>query len=223
MLYRAEGTVILATASVDEQVPEFMKGKGEGWITAEYQMHPRSNPVRRERRDGRERPLSGRSKEIERLIGRALRAAVHRNYLGERQIIIDCEVLEADGGTRTAAITAGWIALAIAINSLRRKQVLDVPVLRDQVAAVSVGYVDDAPSLDLCYAEDSAARVDLNIVATAKGALIELQGTAEKEALPREQMDRLIDLGLRGTEALCALQREALAQAGVSLERVLRI
>jgi ribonuclease PH len=223
VLYRAEGTVVLATASVDEQVPEFMKGKGEGWITAEYQMHPRSNPVRRERRDGREKPLSGRSKEIERLIGRALRAAVYRNYLGERQIVIDCDVLEADGGTRTAAITAGWIALAIAINTMRKKQLLEVPVLRDQVAAVSVGYVDDAPALDLCYAEDSAAHVDLNIVATAKGALIELQGTAEKEALPREQMDDLIDLGLRGTEALCALQREALAQAGVALDRVLRI
>src|ERR1017187_5651015 len=107
VLYRAEGTVVLATASVDDQVPEFMKGKGEGWVTAEYQMHPRSNPVRRERRDGREKPLGGRSKEIERLIGRALRAAVHRRYLGERQIVIDCDVLEADGGTRTAAITAG--------------------------------------------------------------------------------------------------------------------
>jgi ribonuclease PH len=222
VLYRAEGTVVLATASVDEQVPEFMKGRGEGWVTAEYQMHPRCNPVRRERRDGREKPLCGRSKEIERLVGRALRAAVHRQYLGERQIIIDCDVLEADGGTRTAAITAGWIALAIAINTLRRKQLLDVPVLRDQVAAVSVGFVDDAPALDLCYAEDSAARVDLNIVATAKGALVELQGTAEKEALPRDKMDLLIDLGLNGVQKLCQLQREALEKAGVTLDRVLR-
>lgn len=222
VLYRAEGTVVLATASVDEQVPEFMKGRGEGWVTAEYQMHPRSNPVRRERRDGREKPLGGRSKEIERLIGRALRAAVHRNYLGERQIVIDCDVLEADGGTRTAAVTAGWIALAIAVNSLRRRQLIDGPVLRDQVAAVSVGYVDDAPALDLCYAEDCIAHVDMNIVATAKGSLIELQGTAEKEALPRTQMDQLIDLGLRGTAELCALQHKALEQAGVTLERVLR-
>ncbi len=222
VLYRAEGTVVLATASVDDQVPEFMKGKGEGWVTAEYQMHPRSNPVRRERRDGREKPLGGRSKEIERLIGRALRAAVHRNYLGERQIVIDCDVLEADGGTRTAAVTAGWLALALAINSLRRRQVLEVPVLRDQVAAVSVGYIDDSPALDLCYAEDSTARVDMNVVATAKGAIIELQATAEKEALPRAQMDQLIDLGLRGTEELCALQRTTLEKAGVSLDRVLR-
>ncbi len=222
VLYRAEGTVVLATASVDEQVPEFMKGRGEGWVTAEYQMHPRSNPQRRERRDGREKPLGGRSKEIERLIGRALRAAVQRRYLGERQIIIDCDVLEADGGTRTAAVTAGWLALALAINTLRRKHLLDVPVLRDQVAAVSVGYLDDEPALDLCYAEDSDARVDLNIVATAKGALVELQGTAEQEALPRDKMDRLIDLGLLGTQQLCALQRETLERADVSLDRVLR-
>jgi len=222
VLYRAEGTVVLATASVDEQVPEFMKGRGEGWVTAEYQMHPRANPVRRERRDGREKPLGGRSKEIERLIGRALRAAVHRNYLGERQIVIDCDVLEADGGTRTAAVTAGWIALAIAVNTLRRRQLVEVPILRDQVAAVSVGYIDDEPALDLCYAEDCAAHVDMNIVATAKGSIIELQGTAEKEALPRAQMDRLIDLGLRGTEELCALQRDALERSGIALERVLR-
>jgi len=222
VLYRAEGTVVLATASVDDQVPEFMKGKGEGWITAEYQMHPRSNPIRRERRDGREKPLGGRSKEIERLIGRALRAAVNRRYLGERQIVVDCDVLEADGGTRTASVTAGWIALALALNTLRRKRLLDVPVLRDQIAAVSVGYIDDKATLDLCYAEDSEARVDLNIVATAKGALVELQGTAEQEALPRAKMDELIDLGLQGTQALCELQRDALERAGVSLDRVLR-
>jgi ribonuclease PH len=221
-LYRAEGTVVLATASVDDQVPEFMKGKGEGWVTAEYQMHPRSNPHRRERRDGREKPLGGRSKEIERMIGRALRAAVHRRYLGERQIIIDCDVLEADGGTRTAAVTAGWLALALAINTLRRKQILDVPVLRDQVSAVSVGYIDGEPTLDLCYAEDCTARVDLNVVATAKGALVELQGTAEQEALPRDKMDQLIDLGVSGTQTLCALQRESLEHAGVSLDRILR-
>jgi len=222
VLYRAEGTVVLATASVDDQVPEFMKGKGEGWVTAEYQMHPRSNPIRRERRDGREKPLGGRSKEIERLIGRALRAAVNRRYLGERQIVVDCDVLEADGGTRTASVTAGWIALALALNTLRRKRLLDVPVLRDQIAAVSVGYIDDKATLDLCYAEDSEARVDLNIVATAKGALVELQGTAEQEALPRAKMDELIDLGLQGTQALCELQRDALERAGVSLDRVLR-
>jgi ribonuclease PH len=147
---------------------------------------------------------------------------VNRRYLGERQIVVDCDVLEADGGTRTASVTAGWIALALALNTLRRKRLLDVPVLRDQIAAVSVGYIDDKATLDLCYAEDSEARVDLNIVATAKGALVELQGTAEQEALPRAKMDELIDLGLQGTQALCELQRDALERAGVSLDRVLR-
>lgn len=221
MLYRAEGTVVLATASVDDQVPEFMKGKGEGWVTAEYQMHPRSNPARRERRDGREKPLGGRSKEIERLIGRSLRAAVNRRYLGERQIVVDCDVLEADGGTRTASVTAGWIALALAMNTLRRKRLLDAPVLRDQIAAVSVGYIDEKATLDLCYAEDCEARVDLNVVATSNGALVEIQGTAEQEALPRDKMDELVDLGLQGTQTLCRLQRDALERAGVGLDRVL--
>ena len=222
VLYRAGGTVILATASVDEQVPEFLKGKGEGWVTAEYQMHPRSNPVRREKRDGRERPLGGRSREIERLIGRALRSAVHRKYLGERQIVIDCDVLEADGGTRTASITAGFVALALAVDSLLRKNLLDVPVLVDQVAAVSVGHVDDELLLDLCYQEDSRARVDLNLVATAKGQIVEVQGTAEGRAVDRSDFDKMVDLGLEGVQTLCQMQREALTKHGVRLERVLR-
>src|SRR5262252_1841659 len=130
VLYRAGGTVVLVTASVDEGVPEFMRGKGRGWITAEYQMHPRANPKRRENRDGRDKPLSGRSREIQRLIGRALRAAVDLEKLGERTIAIDADVLEADGGTRTASITGGWIALVIALEKLRLKH-----ALRDQVAA----------------------------------------------------------------------------------------
>jgi len=222
VLYRAGGTVILATASVDEQVPEFLKGKGEGWVTAEYQMHPRSNPVRREKRDGRERPLGGRSREIERLIGRALRSAVHRKYLGERQIVIDCDVLEADGGTRTASITAGFVALALAVDSLLRKNLLDVPVLVDQVAAVSVGHVDDELLLDLCYQEDSRARVDLNLVATAKGQIVEVQGTAEGRAVDRSDFDKMVDLGLEGVQTLCQMQRDALTKHGVRLERVLR-
>src|SRR5690606_26414322 len=132
-----EGTVVLATASIDDFVPEFLKGKGRGWVTAEYQMHPRANPQRRERRDGRERPVSGRSREIERLIGRALRAAVLLDKLGERSVVVDCEVLEADGGTRTASITAGFIALALALHKLREQGRLERAVLRDQIAAVS--------------------------------------------------------------------------------------
>lgn len=223
VLYRAEGTVVLVTASVEEQVPEFLKGRGEGWLTAEYQMHPRSNPVRREKRDGRERPLGGRAREIERLIGRALRAAVHRQWLGERQIIVDCDVLEADGGTRTACITAGFVALALCLDTLRRRQVIDVPILRDQVAAVSVGHIDGELLLDLSYEEDCRARVDLNVVGTARGAIVELQGTAEKEALERAEMDRMVDLAQKGIKDLCRVQQQALEQAGIPLERVLRV
>jgi ribonuclease PH len=221
VLYRAGGTVVLATASVDETVPEFLKGQGRGWITAEYQMHPRSNPKRRENRDGRERPLGGRAREIQRLIGRSLRAAVDLRELGERSIVIDCDVLEADGGTRTASVTGGFIALALAMEKLRRARLVERAVLRDQVAAVSVGHVDGELMLDLCYAEDSVARVDLNLVATAKGAIVEVQGTAEGEPVPRSDIDAMVDLGLEGIAELCRVQREALEDARVDLARLL--
>lgn len=212
---------MLVTASVDASVPPFLEGTGKGWITAEYQMHPRANPRRRERRDGRERPLGGRAREIERLIGRSLRAAVELDKLGERSIHIDCDVLEADGGTRTASITAGFIALAQALYKLRQSRLLEIPVLRDQVAAISVGHVDEAYALDLCYAEDSTARVDLNVVGTAKGGIVEIQGTAEGEAVARSDMDAMIDLGMEGIGKLCAIQSDALATAGVELEKLL--
>jgi ribonuclease PH len=219
-LYRSGGTLVLATASVDESVPDFMAGRGRGWVTAEYQMHPRSNPRRRESRDGRERPLGGRAREIQRLIGRALRAAVDLDKLGERSIAIDCDVLEADGGTRTASVTAGFIALALALERLRIAGKLARPVLRDRVAAVSVGHVDDDLSLDLCYAEDSVARVDLNVVATGRGGIVEIQGTAEGEAVPRAEVDRMVDLALIGIEKLVAIQERVLAGANVDLKRL---
>jgi ribonuclease PH len=221
VLYRAGGTVVLATASIDDSVPRFLEGKGQGWVTAEYQMHPRSNPVTRESRDGRKGQLSGRAKEIERLIGRALRSAVDLDRLGERSIFIDCDVLEADGGTRTASITAGWVALALALRRVSVLGMLKGPVLRDQVAALSVGLVEGEHALDLCYAEDSRARVDMNVVATAKGSIIELQGTAEGQAVPRAELDSMIDLALLGIETLCEWQRAALADAGVELGQVL--
>jgi ribonuclease PH len=217
VLYRAGGTQLLVTASIDDGVPDFMKGRGKGWITAEYQMHPRANPKRRENRDGRDKPLSGRSREIQRLIGRALRAAVDLDKLGERSIVIDADVLEADGGTRTAAITGGFIALAMAIDKLR----LDRKVLRDQVAAVSVGHVDGEYALDLCYAEDSTARVDLNVVATAKGGMVEIQGTAEGEPVPRSDVDAMVDLALIGVAELCVVQRKALGSVGIELGRLM--
>ena len=221
VLYRAGGTVVLVTASVDESVPEFMRGKGRGWITEEYQMHPRANPKRRENRDGRDKPLSGRSREIQRLIGRALRAAIDLDRLGERTIVVDCDVLEADGGTRTASVTGGWLAVALALAESRRLGRIGRPVLRDQVAAVSVGHVDGNFALDLCYAEDSTARVDLNLVATAKGAIVEIQGTAEGEAVPRADVDAMIDLGLEGVAELVRIQNGVLASVGIDSQSLL--
>jgi len=220
-LYRAGKTVVLCTASVDASVPPWMEGKGRGWVTAEYQMHPRSGPLKRDRRDGRERSVSGRTKEIERLVGRALRATVDLDRLGERSITIDCDVLEADGGTRTASVTGGFIALCLALERMKKRGDLKGPVLVDQIAAVSVGHVDGSLALDLCYAEDSAARVDLNLVATARGDIVEVQGTAEGRAVPRADIDRMIDLGLVGIASLAQIQQQALEAEGVKLEAML--
>ena len=212
VLYRAGGTVVLCTASIDESVPAWMAGKGKGWLTAEYQMHPRANPQRREARDGRGKAPGGRTQEIQRLIGRALRAAVDLDKLGERTIAIDCDVLEADGGTRTASVTGGFVALALALAKINAR------ILREPVAAISVGCLaQDELALDLVYLEDSKARVDLNLVATASGAIVEVQGTAEGEAVPRAHLDAMIDLGLKGVLHLAGLQIEALGRAGVDL------
>jgi ribonuclease PH len=212
---------VLATASIEDSVPEFLVGRGKGWVTAEYQMHPRANPKRREARDGRDKPLGGRAREIQRLIGRALRAAVDLERLGERSIAIDCDVLEADGGTRTASVTAGFIALALALDKLRLAGRLAKPVLRDRVAAVSVGHVESEFALDLCYLEDSAARVDLNVVATGRGGIVEIQGTAEGEAVPRSDIDRMVDLALEGIAELVRIQERVIAGAGVELKRLM--
>jgi ribonuclease PH len=165
--------------------------------------------------------MSGRTREIQRLIGRALRAAIDLNKLGERSVMIDCDVLEADGGTRTASITGGFVALALALGALRRSNKLSKPVLRDPVAAVRVGHVDGVLALDLNYAEDSTARVDLNLVATARGDIVEVQGTAEGEAVPRIDVDQMIDLGLEGVRELSRLQREVLSAASVDLDAIL--
>jgi len=217
VLYRAGGTVVLCTASIEGNVPEFLRGKGKGWLTAEYQMHPRANPPRREQREGRGKPPSGRTQEIQRLIGRALRAALDLDGLGEKTIAIDCDVLEADGGTRTASITGGFVALALALGRLKESGQLTRPVLRDIVAATSVGHLGDGLVLDLVYLEDSAARVYLNLVATARGAIVEVQGTAEGEAVPRKDMDAMLDLGLAGVQSLVAVQKEVLGGAKIDL------
>ncbi len=212
---------MLCTASIDSSVPEFMVGRGKGWITAEYQMHPRSNPKKRENRDGRDRPLGGRAREIQRLIGRALRASIDLDAFGERSVHIDCDVLEADGGTRTASVTGGFIALALAVAKLGATAKLRAPVIRDQVAAVSVGHVGGELLLDLNYKEDSSARVDLNVVATVNGAIVEIQGTAEGEAVPRSDIEKMTDLALEGVAQLCEVQRQALSLAGVELDQLL--
>ncbi len=212
VLYRAGSTVVLCTASIDNKVPAFLEGKGKGWLTAEYQMHPRANPQRREARDGRGKAPGGRTQEIQRLIGRALRTAVDLEKLGERTIAIDCDVLEADGGTRTASITGGFVALALALAKIK------APILRAPVAAISVGCLaGDELALDLVYLEDSKARVDLNVVATATGAIVEVQGTAEGEPVERKVLDAMIDLGLAGIRHLTELQVQALARADVDL------
>ena len=214
-LYRAGGTVVLCTASIDPTVPAWMEGRNTGWMTAEYQMHPRANPQRREPRDGRGKAPSGRTQEIQRLVGRALRAAVDLAALGPQTIAIDCDVLEADGGTRTASITGAFVAVVLALAKLRQRGTLTRPVLREQGAAISVGHVGGGLLLDLAYAEDSKARVDLNLVATSEGAIVEVQGTAEGEPVPRSEMDRMIDLGMQGVRSLAAIQRAAIEAAGV--------
>jgi ribonuclease PH len=216
VLYRAGGTVVLCTASVDEKVPPFLEGKNQGWVTAEYQMHPRAN-ARRQERDGRGRAPSGRTQEIQRLIGRALRSSVDLGRLGTRTITIDCDVLEADGGTRTASVTGGFVALAIAIAKTGARAV------REPIAAVSVGHLEASGlALDLCYVEDSRARVDLNVVATASGKMVEVQGTAEGEPVERREIDAMIDLAMVGVGRLAKMQREALAHAGLDLDAIVR-
>jgi ribonuclease PH len=218
VLYRAGRTVVLCTASVDANVPDFLRGKGSGWLTAEYLMHPRANPPRREQREGRGKPPSGRTQEIQRLIGRALRSTLDMRALGERTITIDCDVLEADGGTRTASITGGFVALCLALARLGELGQLAKPVLRDSVAAISVGQLEEGHALDLVYTEDSAARVDLNLVATGTMAIVEVQGTAEGEAVPRSDVDAMIDLALAGIGSLAHIQKQVLVSAKVDLE-----
>ncbi len=218
VLYRAGSTVVLCTASVDDKVPAFLEGKGKGWLTAEYQMHPRASPARREARDGRGKAPSGRTLEIQRLVGRALRASVHLDRLGERTIAIDCDVLEADGGTRTASVTGGFVAVVLALAKLQAGGALREPVLRESVAATSVGLLEDGVlALDLVYKEDSRAEVDLNVVATGTGAIVEVQGTAEGSPVERRTLDRMVDLALAGVRSLVSLQEATLARAGIDL------
>jgi ribonuclease PH len=203
-------TRVLCNATVEEGVPGFLRGKGQGWVTAEYGMLPRATHSRsaREAAKGKQ---TGRTQEIQRLIGRALRAACDLRALGERTITLDCDVLQADGGTRTAAITGSFVALCDAVATLQARKLLGASPLHGQVAAVSVGIVAGMPVLDLDYGEDSTAETDMNVVMNNGGAFIEVQGTAEGHAFRRHELDALLNLAATGIGELCALQAQALA------------
>jgi len=201
-------TRVLCCVTLEDGVPEWMAGRGKGWLTAEYAMLPRATHKRTPRET---HGLGGRTQEIRRLLGRSLRAAVDLSQLGERTILLDCDVLQADGGTRTASITGSYVALALALGKLEAQGILPAGVLKAPVAATSVGVVDGQICLDLCYQEDSHAEVDMNVVMTAEGKFIEVQGTAEGDPYDRETLDRLVQLAQDGIYRLMAYQRAALA------------
>jgi ribonuclease PH len=203
-------TRVICSASLEDRVPFFLRNQGQGWVTAEYAMLPRATQTRTPRELGRGGP-SGRTHEIQRLIGRSLRAIADMKVLGERTLTLDCDVLQADGGTRTAAITGAYVAFALASQRLQKTGKLTGSLVANEVAAVSVGIVDGVPLLDLKYDEDSRAEVDMNIICTGDGRFIEVQGTAEREPFTQEQMDQLLALATRGIEQLIRIQRETLA------------
>ncbi|WP_352419400.1 ribonuclease PH [Proteiniborus sp.] len=204
-------TKVICTAMIDDRVPPFIKGTGTGWITAEYSMLPGSTVTRKVRESSRGK-VEGRSQEIQRLIGRALRSVVALENIGERTIWIDCDVIQADGGTRTASITGAFVALADALNKLYKEGVLSYIPLRGFLSAVSVGVVNEKAMLDLCYTEDSSAKVDMNVVMTGNGEFVELQGTGEKSPFSLENLNELIALAKKGNEELIKLQKISLGE-----------
>jgi len=208
-------TIVLCTASIEERVPPFLRGSGRGWVTAEYGMLPRATHTRSGREAVRGKQ-GGRTQEIQRLIGRSLRAVTDLSALGEMTITLDCDVLQADGGTRTAAITGAYVSLIDAVRSIRKQGRLRQDPVYGQVAAVSVGIYRGEPVLDLDYAEDSEAETDMNVVMNEAGAFIEVQGTAEGHAFRRDELDQMLSLAAAGTRELVDLQREALADAAES-------
>ncbi len=211
MLVGFGATRVLCTASIEDGVPSFLRGKGQGWVTAEYGMLPRATHTRSAREAARGKQ-TGRTQEIQRLIGRALRAVVDLKGLGDRTVTVDCDVLQADGGTRTAAITGGYVALADAIDHMIRKRVLGANPLHGQVAAVSVGIYRGVAILDLDYDEDSNAETDMNVVMNSGGGFVELQGTAEGHAFRRHELDQLLDLATQGIARLHEAQQSARAE-----------
>jgi len=216
VLIQMGNTRVVCAASLEDRVPPFLRNSGQGWLTAEYAMLPRATQTRTSREIGRGGP-SGRTHEIQRLIGRSLRAIADLKVLGERTITIDCDVLQADGGTRTAAITGAFVAFALASKHLLKSGKIQRSIFTDQVAAISVGIVGNTPLLDLKYDEDSRAEVDMNVVCTGDGRFIELQGTAEREPFSRSQMDELVALASRGIETLIAIQKKIISDTEISI------
>ena len=208
VLYRCGGTIVLCTASVEESVPPWMAGQGKGWVTAEYNMLPGSTSPRKRRDRGGK--IDGRTTEIQRLIGRSLRSIIDLKQLGERSITVDCDVLQADGGTRTASITGGFIALSDAISQILPHSEIGNCPLRDSIAAISVGLIDSEIKLDLDYALDSAADVDMNVIMTGKGRFVELQGTGEEATFDEDQLQEMLRLAKLGIQELTRLQKEAI-------------
>jgi len=209
VLIEVGDTRVICAATLEERVPPFLKGKGKGWLTAEYSMLPRSS-AQRIRRESAAGKVGGRTHEIQRLIGRALRSVVDTTRMGERTLIMDCDVIQADGGTRTASITGAFVALCDAVSAARAKGLLTVNPIKDYLAAVSVGIVGDDAMLDLCYEEDSTAHVDMNIVRTGGGGLVEVQGTAEGEPFSKAQMSQLMELADKGIDDLVTIQMDIL-------------
>lgn len=202
-------TKVICTVSVEDGVPYFLRGQNRGWLTAEYSLLPGSTPSRSTREAARGK-VSGRTKEIQRLIGRSLRAVIDLEAIGERTLWIDCDVIQADGGTRTASVTGAYVALVDAVNTMIENNVIDESPLTDHLAAISVGLVDGETVLDLCYEEDFAAQVDMNVVMTSKGEVVEVQGTAEGDPFSRDEMTELMDLAEKGINNLIEKQKEAL-------------
>jgi len=217
-LKTAEGSVliefgdtrVLCTATVENSVPPFLKGKGTGWVTAEYAMLPRSSTQRISRERSK---VGGRTQEIQRLIGRSLRSVMDMKALGERTVLIDCDVIQADGGTRTASITGAYIALVDGLRRARKQGMITMIPVTDYLAAISVGIVEGKPMLDLCYTEDSSAEVDMNLVMTGKGKIVEVQGTAEGEPFSKAELSKLVALGEKGIKVLIKKQQELLGKS----------
>lgn len=203
-------TRVLCTASFTEGVPRWMQGQGKGWVTAEYSMLPRATHTRSDRESVKGK-LGGRTQEISRLIGRSLRSIIDMSALGENTVILDCDVLQADGGTRTAAITGAYVALSDAMTWAIAKGIVAKSPITDSIAAISVGIIDGQPSLDLCYEEDVRAETDMNVVCTGSGKFVEVQGTAERDPFDRALLDNLLDLALKGCQELALLQKKALS------------